>query len=124
MRELVRHILDAAPELDEAAAERIAHRLHERPVSARAVADYLGLRKTDWVYANAERLGGFRLGEGERPRWRFYLSEVDERLREFCARTTPRATNRPKPKPCTPRRGDRRAGFTTAGNALLDFEAT
>ena len=68
MRELVRNILDAAPELDEAAAERIAQRLHERPVSARTVADYLGLRKTDWVYANAERLGGWRLGDGERGR--------------------------------------------------------
>jgi hypothetical protein len=53
------------------------------PVSAGQVAAHLGLRKNDWVYANAERLGGRRLGEGKGARWRFYLSEVDERLREF-----------------------------------------
>jgi hypothetical protein len=51
-------------------------------VTARAVASHLGLSKTVWVYASANRLGGWRLGEGSKARWRFYLSEVDERLRE------------------------------------------
>jgi hypothetical protein len=85
VKELLAQILTAAPELDKFTAERIATQLRERerPVSARAVADYLGLRKTDWMYANAERLGGRRLGDGPRPRWRFYLSEIDERLRDF-----------------------------------------
>jgi hypothetical protein len=125
VRELLAQILTAAPELDQLTAERIAKQLHERerPVSARAVADYLGLRKTDWVYANAERLGGRRLGDGPRPRWRFYLSEVEERLRDFGRLPPQRARRRGEPKPRAPRRGERRDGFTTAGNPLLDFEA-
>jgi hypothetical protein len=93
------------------------------PVSARAVADHLGLRKTDWVYANAERLGGWRLGEGKQPRWRFYLSEVEERLREIGASPPARRIATPEPNPRTPRRGQRRQGFTTGGNELVDFEA-
>jgi hypothetical protein len=101
VKELLAQILTAAPELDKFTAERIATQLRERerPVSARAVADYLGLRKTDWMYANAERLGGRRLGDGPRPRWRFYLSEIDERLARFWRRTNRRPTPRPQPKP-------------------------
>jgi hypothetical protein len=123
--ELVCDILAAAPELDELTAERIARRLRERerPVSARAVADYLGLRKTDWVYAHAERLGGHRLGDGDRPRWRFYLSDVEERIREFRAPRRPPPRKQADPKSRSPRRGRRRDGFTAAGNELLDFEA-
>jgi hypothetical protein len=124
----VTEILDAAPELDAATAERIAWRLHEqeRPVTARAVADYLGLRKTDWVYANAERLGGCRLGGGKRPRWRFYLSEVDERLRHSVGEPAAPARSRvPTSKPRLPvRRQQRGDGFTAAGNPLLEFEAS
>lgn len=125
LSDLVRSILAVAPELDKLTAERIARVLREpeRPVSAREVADYLGLRKTDWVYANAERLGGLRLGEGKQPRWRFYLSEVEERLRGFGVSSVPRAVAKPEPKPRTARRGERRDGFTPAGNELLDFEA-
>lgn len=120
----MRNILSAAPELDELTAERIARQLEERelPVSARAVADHLG-RKTDWVYANADRLGGWRLGEGKQPRWRFYLSEVEERLHDMGASRPPRPLAKPEPKPRTPRRGERREGFTTGGNELVDFEA-
>jgi transposase len=125
VRELVRHILAAAPELDDTTAVQIARRLEdrERPVSARDVANHLGLRKTDWVYANAKRLGGWRLGEGKQPRWRFYLSEVEERLHETGASPVPRAITKPEPKPRTPRRGERREGFTTGGNQLIDFGA-
>jgi hypothetical protein len=123
LSELVGAILDAAPALDRATAERIARELElERAVDARAVADQLGLCKTDWVYANAERLGGRRLGEGKGARWRFYLSEVDERLSEL---GRPAEQKRPTgaPKPHTPRRGKRRPGVTASGKALLDFEA-
>jgi hypothetical protein len=121
-------ILDAAPELDEATAEHIAWRLaeRERPVTARAVADHLGLRKTDWVYANAARLGGCRLGGGKKPRWRFYLSEVDERLRRLAREppTTDRVRT-PTPIPRIPIRRNREVdGFTAAGNPLLDFEVS
>ncbi len=121
----MRNILAVAPELDEPTAERIAAQLdeRERPVCARAVADYLGLRKTDWVYANAERLGGCRLGEGERPRWRFYLSEVEDRLRDSSRPLPPRSKRAPEARMRTPRRGERRPGFTRSGNELLVFAA-
>jgi hypothetical protein len=83
VKELVDHIMAAAPQLDELAAERIARQLvagvdvePERPVNARAVADFLGLQKTDWVYRHARELGGFTLGNGSKPRWRFLLSEI------------------------------------------------
>ena len=33
-----------------------------------------------WVYKNAPRLGGFRLGSGPRAPWRFRLSEVASRF--------------------------------------------
>src|SRR5919109_611185 len=117
VRELVLSILAAPPGLDERTAERIAQQLHERerPVSAREVARYVGLRKTDWVYANAERLGGRRLGEGKRPRWRFYLSEVEDRLHDFGATPAPRPISRPEPKPRRPRRGERRKGAHHGG---------
>jgi hypothetical protein len=124
MTSALAEILDAAPELDTQTAERIAWRLreHERPVTARAVADHLGLRKTDWVYANAEDLGGFRLGGGKQPRWRFYLSDVDERLRGLGSATPMRNRTRTPKDTVVPRR--RRDGFTAAGNPLLDFEGS
>jgi hypothetical protein len=87
------------------------------------VADHLGLSKTDWVYANAEHLGGRRLGEGKGARWRFYLSEVDERLREFGERPLAPRPAKTAPRSHAPRRGKRRPGVTASGNALLDFEA-
>jgi hypothetical protein len=123
--ELVDHILAAAPELDESTAIWIAHRLqeHERPITAREVADHLGLQRTDWVYSNAESLGGWRLGEGRQPRWRFYISEVEARLRETGTWQPPRPDKRSKPKARTPPRGERRPGRTAAGNELLDFGA-
>ena len=92
-------------------------------MSARQVADHLGLSKTDWVYANAVRLGGWRLGEGRGARWRFYMSEVDERLREFGGRPAEASPVKPGAKSQAPRRGNRRPGVTASGNALLDFEA-
>jgi hypothetical protein len=120
----VNEILEIAPELDRPTAAAIVRRLEpERTVSARQVAEHLGLRKTDWVYANAERLGGRRLGEGKGARWRFYLSEVDERLREFGGGLPRPNSAKTAPKSHAPRRGKRRPGVTTVGNALLEFEA-
>jgi hypothetical protein len=67
VRELVRHILAAAPELDDTTAVQIARRAEERerPVSARDVANHLGLRKTDCVYANANGSAAGVFGEGK-----------------------------------------------------------
>ena len=121
----IRTVLESLPELDELMTERFVRQLTapERPVSARAVADHLGLRKTDWVYANAERLGGRRLGDGRKARWRFYLSEVDELLREFGRGAAATTAASASTKPREPRRGKRADGVTAAGNSLLDFEA-
>lgn len=117
-RDLVKEILEIAPELDGPTAAGIARRLEaERAVSARQVAEHLGLRKTDWVYA----IGGRRLGEGRGARWRFYLSEVDERLREFGGRQAEPRSGQAGPRWHAPRRGKRRPGVTASGNALLDF---
>jgi hypothetical protein len=79
--------------LDDASVEAIARRVHEllteeRPrgsgasvVDAVEVARRVG-RTRSWVYANADRLGGLRLGDGPRPRLMFDLAEVEARLRE------------------------------------------
>ena len=123
-RELLEGILAVAPDLDQRTAERIAAQLAgpEPAVTAREVADHLGLKKTDWVYANARNLGGVRLGEGSKARWRFYLSEVDARLRAASDRSPPEAPA-PEPRPVVARRGARREGVTAEGNVLLEFEA-
>jgi hypothetical protein len=44
-------------------------------VDARAVAEELGVAR-DWVYANADRLGAVRLGDGPRARLRFDLEHA------------------------------------------------
>jgi hypothetical protein len=51
----------------------------ETLVDAATVATYLGV-KPDWVYRNAGRLGGKRLGAGPRARLRFDLELAVERL--------------------------------------------
>lgn len=132
MRELVDSILAAAPHLDELAAERIARQLvagaaaePERPVDARAVADFLGLQKTDWVYKHARQLGGFTLGSGKKPRWRFLLSEIPARLRALQATESIGLPDErePRPEPREPRRRAPEEGKTPSGAPLLDFEA-
>jgi len=132
VRELVRDILAAAPDLDQLTAERIACQLlahieaePEPPVDARAVADFLGLKKTDWVYKHARELGGFTLGGGKKPRWRFLLSEIPARLRALQDSEPVRVPKEgpAKPKPRQPRRHPAAEGRTPSGAPLLDFEA-
>jgi hypothetical protein len=48
-------------------------------VDAADVAVYLAVER-GWVYANADRLGARKLGDGPRARLRFDLEEVDRRL--------------------------------------------
>ncbi len=74
-------------ELDDAAldalAERVADILAERQrsstssglVDAQAVADALGVSR-DYVYTHAVQLGGQKVGNGTRPRWRFDLDRT------------------------------------------------
>jgi hypothetical protein len=48
-------------------------------IDARDLAEELGVAR-DWVYANAERLGGVRLGDGPRARLRFDAERAREAL--------------------------------------------
>lgn len=70
----------SAEQLD-ALAERVAAILRAEPaptaglVDAQTVADALGVSR-DTIYARAEQLGGRRIGNGERPRWRFNLADA------------------------------------------------
>src|SRR5437879_4577362 len=62
-------------------AERVAEKLRTEPappaamVDAATIADALGLSR-DTVYAHAADLGGVKVGDGERPRWRFDLERA------------------------------------------------
>jgi hypothetical protein len=48
-------------------------------VTAAEVARWCGVERS-WVYAHAEELGARKIGTGERPRLRFDLAEVSERI--------------------------------------------
>lgn len=58
----------------------VKNREKQQLLSPAELADKLGVRPA-WVYANAERLGGFRLGEGPRAPWRFQGSSVGDHIR-------------------------------------------
>jgi hypothetical protein len=66
----------------DALAERVAAilRAEQTPpaaglVDASTLARELGVSR-DWVYEHAHGLGGIRVGDGERPRWRFDLDRA------------------------------------------------
>lgn len=65
----------------DALADAVAERLKVRPrepaalVDAQTVADALKVTR-ETVYDNAARLGGRRIGDGTRPRWRFDLADA------------------------------------------------
>lgn len=50
-----------------------------RLMTATEVARWCGVERS-WVYAHAEQLGARKIGTGERPRLRFDLDEVSERI--------------------------------------------
>lgn len=50
-----------------------------RMVTAADVARWCGVERS-WVYSHAEDLGARKIGTGERPRLRFDLAEVSERI--------------------------------------------
>ena len=85
----------------DAIAARLAELL-ERPVggstpkglaTAKEVAASLGVAR-DWVYANQERLGVLRLGDGPKARLRFDLERAAEALRAESAGHRPRRARR------------------------------
>ncbi len=102
----------------EAVAEHIAELVAStRPrvglVDARELAEELGVAR-DWVYANAERLGGVRLGNGPRARLRFDVEKAREAL--AADRRDPQPTNGGAPQR---RRGRPRCKAVPAGVPLI-----
>lgn len=73
--------VELTPEQLDVVAQRVAALLQPAVptvvplVDARTVAQALGVSR-DTVYARAEELGGQRVGDGERPRWRFDLEKA------------------------------------------------
>lgn len=65
-------------------AEHVADACLPRIVDAAGLAEYLHVSR-DVIYANADRLGAIRLGDGERPRLRFVLDA--EAVRSWTARS-------------------------------------
>ena len=100
-------------EIAEQVADLVAAPRRLGLVDARAVAEELGVAR-DWVYANADRLGAVRLGDGPRARLRFDL----ERARRALVATN---ADEPTPDPAgqarTPARTVRRRA--TPGVALI-----
>ena len=79
---------EADPGLVDAVARRVVELLREEGVVSRggprlltvaAVAQEFGV-STDWVYANAGRLGAIRLGSGPRARLRFERATIADRI--------------------------------------------
>lgn len=102
----------------EAVAEHIAELVTStRPnvglVDARSLAQELGVAR-DWVYANAERLGGVRLGNGPRARLRFDVGKAREAL--VAGRQDDQPTNGEPPRR---RRGRPRREVMPAGVPLI-----
>lgn len=90
----------------EAIAERVVERLTEQTkapgtiglASAGQVAKLYGVTPS-WVYANKNRLGAVKLGDGPRARLRFDLERVEEELhprRASHSQPAPRKPGRPR----------------------------
>ena len=102
----------------EALGERIAElvacaRLKVGLIDARELAEELGVAR-DWVYANAERLGGVRLGNGPRARLRFDVELARQALAAGGNGAQP-PSNGAAPR----RRGRPRRGVVPAGVPLI-----
>jgi hypothetical protein len=80
-------------------------------VDAKTVAEALGVNR-DFVYDHATELGGRRLGDGPRARWRFDLNEALEGFGAMSA-----------PAPSLPR-GPRRRQLAASGAPLLPIRGT
>ena len=98
-------------------AEHLAEVLSPAPanvglVDAQQLAEQLGVAR-DWIYANAERLGGVRLGDGPRARLRFDAQIAREAL------TANAGGEQPTHLATSPRRGGRRRRKSVAGVPLI-----
>jgi hypothetical protein len=91
-------------EVAEHIAELVASsRLKVGPIDARDLAEELGVAR-DWVYANAERLGGVRLGNGPRARLRFDIEKAREALAAGRQNDQPTSAEPPRRRRGRPRR--------------------
>jgi hypothetical protein len=106
-----RHGRLVAFEVDEvdAVAEHLAELARSAPapavglIDARELAELLGVAR-DWVYANADRLGGVRLGDGPRARLRFDADRAREALAARSGGVPPLPTSPPRSGHGRPRR--------------------
>jgi len=98
-------------------AELVLERLEPSGVSGRtlvgvdAVAEHLGVDR-GWVYEHADQLGVRRLGNGSKPRLRFSLSEVDQKLATCSPSRRSEGSASDVTKPIGRRRRARRLGTT------------
>jgi hypothetical protein len=92
----------------DAVARRVVELLREEAVVSRegprlltvaAVSQEFGV-STDWVYANAGRLGAIRLGSGPRARLRFDRATIADRIAKVGSRA---ARDRSSPRGMRPR---------------------
>jgi hypothetical protein len=85
-------------EIADLVADRLAMHAPPTPsglVDAQTVADTLGVSR-DTVYLHADELGGRRIGDGKRPRWRFDLAIAREAWQpQQPTRTAPRRRRSP-----------------------------
>jgi len=111
------HGLHLDDESVEAVAQRVAELLRETPpprlMGVAEVAQRFGLSKT-YVYEHADSLGAIRIGDGPRPRLRFDLDVVAQRLTScsVSSSTESRGTaGRAKPRRRTGANGQNGAGL-------------
>jgi hypothetical protein len=76
----------------EAEMPRKAPQLSERPVNARAAAEFLQMHvRSVTRLAGVGHIPGHPIGYGQRKKWLFYLSELDEWLRaQICSEASRR----------------------------------
>jgi len=88
-----------------------------RLVTAAEVARWCGVERS-WVYAHAEELGARKIGTGERPRLRFDLAEVSERIAALGSSQSGsgRASTSIAADPCSRSLSPRRRGIVVRQN--------
>jgi hypothetical protein len=90
---------------------------HGRNLDANEVAAILRLERTDWVYAHAAELGGFRRGGGEKPRILF----PEQAIRDYMQRQRIAQQDDP-PAPARRRRTSTTDAGRTTDAPLIDYE--
>lgn len=121
----VRLPADQLAELADLVAERLAAAPAAPPrdqlVSAAVVADAIGMT-APWVREHAAELGGRRMGDGPRPRWRFELQRAVDAFAASTARSAGERSPTAQPAPSAARTRRRRPA-TGTGVELLPLRA-